>query len=45
VDRLHGPAQLVDLTRIRTDLGFEVQYPLGRALGDYAGWLAGHLDR
>ncbi len=34
-----------DITRIRTELGFEVQYPLERAIGDYAAWLKANLPR
>ncbi|HSB78780.1 MAG TPA: NAD(P)-dependent oxidoreductase [Candidatus Methylomirabilis sp.] len=32
-----------DLSRIRTELGFEVQYPLEKAIADYAGWLRANL--
>lgn len=34
-----------DLTRIRTELGFEVQYPLEKAIADYAAWLKASLPR
>lgn len=33
-----------DITRIRTELGFEVQYPLEKAIADYAGWLKANLS-
>lgn len=32
-----------DLSRIRTELGFEVRYPLEKAIGDYAAWLKANL--
>lgn len=32
-----------DITRVRTETGFEVQYPLSRAIADYAAWLRDHL--
>jgi len=34
-----------DLTRIRTELGFEVKYPLEQAIVDYAAWLKANLPR
>jgi len=32
-----------DLTRIRTELGWEVRYPLEKAIADYAAWLRANL--
>lgn len=34
-----------DITRARTELGFEVHYPLEKALADYAAWLRENLPR
>ncbi len=34
-----------DITRIKTELGFEVQYPLQKGLTDYAAWLKENLPR
>jgi nucleoside-diphosphate-sugar epimerase len=28
---------------VRTEIGFEVQYPLSQAIADYAAWLRDHL--
>ncbi len=33
-----------DITRARTDLGFEVQYPLEKGIADYAAWLKTNLS-
>ena len=35
-----NPTSPMDLTASRRDLGYEVEYPMGRAVGDYLRWLA-----
>jgi nucleoside-diphosphate-sugar epimerase len=39
-DQQRDVAPLLDTRRARTDLGWSLEYPMGRALADYAEWLA-----